>query len=523
MLRSLTCSLILALALVGAPAAFAQGDLRPLVVVIEGTPSSSPSDVRLAIANELKAPVVASGDPQAATARGTLTVTFAPEGEEMVVRYRAKNGTREMVRRVTTPASPTDSVRAAALLAGNLARDESAEILQEHEETRQKNQKAAAEAEAKARADQAAAEKAAAEKAEAAKRAGTETRADRCKREHREAPIHPATASFFYPLATNFNRPNVRTPFYLDLIYGRAGWIEGFGAGLFTMVDCDASGLYATSLFGYAGNEMRGLQASGAVAYAGRVNGLQAAGAVALSKGVRGVQTAGGYVQSMEKVTGAQFAPITVANDVEGLQGSVVAVGRDVDGAQLSVVNAGRDVSGVQIGVVNVGRKVKGLQLGVVNVAEEMDGPSIALIPIAKDGAIRPTVFGSVLAFANAGIEFDTRYTFVVLSAGYGGQGAAGNYGVGGFQLGLHAFGPAKARGFFLDPMIGNQTALRVKNNDDELRFLLRVRGGYRFEEHLAAFGGLGAGLVAKFPEDDLASASRDVALKPDVFAGMLF
>jgi hypothetical protein len=48
------------------------------------------------------------------------------------------------------------------------------------------------------------------------------------------APIEKtfATASFFYPAATNYNKPEVETHFSFNVLYGRVGGLDGLELGL---------------------------------------------------------------------------------------------------------------------------------------------------------------------------------------------------------------------------------------------------------------------------------------------------
>jgi hypothetical protein len=110
---------------------------RPIVVVVEGDGAAVPAEaLREAVGRELGAPALAPADPQAAAARGTLTVQLvdaAPApgaaGERrLVVVYRDAGG-REVWRSIAVPGDPVGAIATIALLAGNLARDEAGELL----------------------------------------------------------------------------------------------------------------------------------------------------------------------------------------------------------------------------------------------------------------------------------------------------------------------------------------------------------------------------------------------------------
>lgn len=520
-----------------AAGAFAQSrpDIRPIVVIVEGSdPGIAARDVHTAIASELKVPVIAPGDAREGGARGVLVVSFgAPSSGELVVRYQpSADGVgeprKEMARRVASPATAAESLRAAAFLAGNLARDEAAEILEEQrlaalaarEDAARRAEDAAQARAAEARATEVRARTEAAPRESVVRAAAESTPEEGCKALAR-GTWHPAVASLFYPVATNMGRPNVRTNLQLDLLYGRTGFVDGLSAGVVGRNECDVAGLQATALAGWIGGTVSGVQTSALGAIARRVDGVQAGAGFAVARDVTGLQASAGFAWGKERVVGALVAPVSLAGRVEGAQIGAVAIARDLRGAQVASINVADDVDGVQIGVINVARNVRGAQIGIINVAEDVDGPSVALIPLAKSGAVRPTAFGSILAYGNVGVEFDTRYVFAVASVGYGGHGVAGEYGVGGFQLGAHVLRPPQDRGWFLDPMIGNHVALETDRTDDSLVFFLRLRAGYRFAPRLALFGGAGGALLAEAPAARV--RPREIRLRPDVFVGVLF
>jgi hypothetical protein len=82
--------------------------------------------LRQAIGEELGADAVAPGDSRAPGARGTVTVSIDRAARALVVSYREKAG--PIVRTIDLPADPDAALRAAVLLAGNLARDEASEL-----------------------------------------------------------------------------------------------------------------------------------------------------------------------------------------------------------------------------------------------------------------------------------------------------------------------------------------------------------------------------------------------------------
>ena len=101
---------------------------RPVVVVVEqGVQGLAAGDVRAAVSRELGVPAVGIADAAAPRARGMLTIAVG-EDHRLVVVYRDASG-GELWRTIAAPDDPVGVVGTIALLAGNLARDESTELL----------------------------------------------------------------------------------------------------------------------------------------------------------------------------------------------------------------------------------------------------------------------------------------------------------------------------------------------------------------------------------------------------------
>jgi hypothetical protein len=96
-------------------------DVDPAVTEID------PATLRAAIGYELGAIAVAPDDPVAAQAHGTVTVSVDRASRKLVVSYR-ENGA-PLTRSVALPGDAGAIAQEAVLLAGNLARDEAAELL----------------------------------------------------------------------------------------------------------------------------------------------------------------------------------------------------------------------------------------------------------------------------------------------------------------------------------------------------------------------------------------------------------
>ena len=99
------------------------------VVVVDVDPVARGIDaarLRRAIGDELGTDAVAPGDARASAARGTIAVSVDRAAGALVVSYREKAA--PIVRRIDLPPDKEATIRAAVMLAGNLARDEASEL-----------------------------------------------------------------------------------------------------------------------------------------------------------------------------------------------------------------------------------------------------------------------------------------------------------------------------------------------------------------------------------------------------------
>lgn len=99
------------------------------ITVVDVSPGASeldPEALRAQIASELHGQTVAPSDPRAASAQGTLTIDVDHQSGQLTVTYRAR--AIPITRHVPLPKDAAAARTSAVQLAGNLARDESAEI-----------------------------------------------------------------------------------------------------------------------------------------------------------------------------------------------------------------------------------------------------------------------------------------------------------------------------------------------------------------------------------------------------------
>jgi hypothetical protein len=130
-LRRILVMAAVALASAGATTARADSPAaaaRDVIVVDVDAGSSGVDGARLrkAIGYELGADAIEPDDARAGKARGTIEVRIESDAATLVVSYREKGA--PIVRRMDLPATADATMRAAVLLAGNLARDEASEL-----------------------------------------------------------------------------------------------------------------------------------------------------------------------------------------------------------------------------------------------------------------------------------------------------------------------------------------------------------------------------------------------------------
>ncbi|HEY4240813.1 MAG TPA: hypothetical protein VGM88_13415 [Kofleriaceae bacterium] len=145
----------------------------------------------------------------------------------------------------------------------------------------------------------------------------------------------------------------IRHDFAVDLVFGVHGGSSVLAIGGAASVETGpVSGFQIGGAATVAG-ELHGVQIAGAVAVAERVRGTQVAGALTVSEGDANVQIAGGLAVA-KRVVGAQVAG--------GLN-----IAGTVDGAQIAPINIARRNDGVQVGVVNIGGGNDGYSIGLLN------------------------------------------------------------------------------------------------------------------------------------------------------------
>lgn len=465
---SLLCA-VLVLTVCAIRPAYAE-ESAPLVVQVTGEGEHGPAqaDVLGAIAAELGRAVVATGDARALPGE-SVQVLFEPSPPQIVVHYQKPDGSR-LDRSIERPEDTHAAVAAAALLVGNLVRDQAAEILAT---------------------------------APVVPAPPPQEIVPPSPPAPPEAPHTPVTASFFYPAATNYATPDVRTSLSLNLLYGRVGQVDGVQVGgLVNHVSGDVRGLQVAGLVNINGGSLLGLQLS----LIGNT----------VRQDVHGAQVGGLYN--------------TAGGDLEGLQLAMVLnrVAGRADGVQAALINIAGDVSGAQVGFLNIAKKVRGMQVGFLNIAEDIEGMPLGFISVTESGGIHPVLWTGLLSYANLGLKFSTRYTYTLLFV-------SGHEMSFGWHENTRLYGPGLAWGARL-PMnrlvfesdlgaswlFGGQFCCLGKEKslaDDVVLYRWRALVSYQILPHLSVFAGAGLTLQMNFyPDED-----HDVAvdMRPEVFGGI--
>lgn len=486
--------------------------LRGLVVIVNAEQGHlDPYRVRRAVEDELGVLVLSAPDERAA---GTLTVLVRGESE-LEMTYAGKDGRRNS-RALELPTDPDKRLETVALVAGNLVRDETGQLIEELRPPPASNATPAEQspnAEAppvpapqKPEAENAAKKQAPPQKPKPEAKEKPKETAEDSSPNAAEAPLidTPLNLSLFHPLALHRDSERRRFGLEVGFAYSRVGAIGGVGVTVFvnridrslsgvqvgsigTLVGGDADGVILAGIFSHQGGDGAGAVASGAFSYAsGSYRGARVAGVGGwLGGSLTGFQAAG-----VVNVTGP-VSGVTVGGTTNVARGSVA-------GGQISgIVNVAKDVDGFQIGLVNVGQRVRGLQIGLVNVADEVDGASIALVPVVADGHQR-LVFWSAPghALANVGAKFENGPIYSLVGIGYQPEPGVGDVGrrSGKYYptaaVGAHAnLGPG-----FIEVDVQYQSAQRIEDGSGEHQSLaIRPKLGWQPLERFGVFAGLAA------------------------------
>ncbi|WP_437594833.1 LA_2272 family surface repeat-containing protein [Sorangium sp. So ce1000] len=405
-------------------------------LVVDGAPwTLDPDAVSAAVGRELGGGVTLA--PAAVAGRPTLVLRGEPDGR-VTLTYRAPDG-RRIERTIDVPEDPDRAAEAIALLAGNLVRDEAAEL--------------AAALGKRPPAAPPAAQPAPAPSPPAAVGPTPSSHAARPAKAARSAPalLEPPACALpgartvlfgadVVPLvgSSTYTGTNVVRRYSLSLVAGYTAGTTGVelsaGASIFSSFLCGAQLSTAANLvFGPA----RGVQLTGGVNAAGSLRGAQIGAINAVAGPVTGAQVgmldvaagpvAGAQVGAANVAVGpsvnlqigvanvavsdATDAQIGVANvavsDATDVQLGLanVAVGGST-GTQISLTNVAASAStDVQIGLLNIATgKVGGVQIGLVNYAGESPF-SLGLLNFVRKGRLHLDVWGLESGIAMVGLK----------------------------------------------------------------------------------------------------------------------
>lgn len=466
----------------------------PLWVDVDAAAYAVDEDaVRIAVAQELGATI--SDSEAGARARAGVRVDA---GGNMEVHFDDSQG-RRVRRTVNAPRDPDEVPAVAALLLGNLARDQITALLDSLEPapTAEDGDARATLAETQ---PEASVEPAHAEAADVPSPSEPSPL--------RSAPVNLA---LFYPLSITPEPLEHRFVVDLSLLYGRVGGIDAFAVsgGVF-QVDRSSYGLQAAGVGNVNHGHGAGVRAGGAFDYRkGEFTGLEVAGAVVIAEGaVRGLQSAGAVTHQEGDFDGLQASGavgvskgdsygLMLAGGVHLQQGTATGLqaagalslsSERLQGMQLAAVNVSGDVDGAQFGIVNVGRRVHGLQLGVVNVADEVDGASIGLVTYSKQGKTQAVAWYDTERPANVGVRFYTGPLYAMPTFGYRRHGGKDEY-----APGLSLGGRVPFADFFADLDV-NASTPAAEMDFDEHQWELRYRAllGWQVLPFAAVFVGGG-------------------------------
>ncbi|AUX23716.1 hypothetical protein SOCEGT47_042460 [Sorangium cellulosum] len=479
-----------------------------LDLLVEDAPwTLDPDAVRAAVERELAGPVTAVS--AASAGRPTLVLRGEPDGQ-VTLTFHAQDG-RHIGRTIDLPQDPGRAAEAIALLAGNLVRDEAAEL------AAALSKRAPAAPTAPATAPAAPPASPAAAPASPAAAPPASPAADRPAPRPPRARPAPACAlagassvlvgGDVVPLVgtSGVVGTNVVRRYSLNLLGGYTAGVDG--VELSAGVNIESSFLCGAQI-SVVGNlvagPVRGAQVTGGVNLSTSLHGAQI-GLVNLAVGPVGGAQTGLANLAVGPVDGAQTGLANVATGpVAGAQSGLanLAVG-PVDGAQIGLVNvATGELSGAQIGLanvvtgestgmqaglVNVARgKVKGAQIGLVNYAG--DSPfSLGLLNFIRDGRLHLDVWGLESGIVMAGLKHGSDHFHNIYGVG---MRLAGDRPLTVFTLGLGGRISIAERVYADVDVLGYSLHEISRLNPSAMMSQARALLGFRLSPDLALFGG---------------------------------
>jgi hypothetical protein len=393
-------------------------DSRPLGIALRADGWNEPDgrDLRVALQNTLG---VAVTEPKGETSQELATVVLRRHSAGSVTIVFVRPDGREVARTLDLPADRGLATETIALAAGNLVRDEAAELV------------------AALTPPPASADAIAPVDAPPSSDVTTPPPAPVARRMSCTDAEPIFFGADFAPYAgTSSKYPDRRRTLSLNFVGGYARGLNGFelgvGANIESAFMCGAQIAAGANI---VMGDVHGVQIATVDVALGLVDGAQL-GVVSVAKGnIDGAQI-GTVSVGGGSLDGAQLGVVNVlAGSVLGNQTGVVNVASaDVSGAQIGVVNVAHgNVEGAQIGTTNVATgEVRGTQVGVVNYADVSDYP-VGVVSVVRHGRTSADGWVTESGMAMAGVRHGGRVIHNVYGVGVHGPAPT----VWSFALGL--------------------------------------------------------------------------------------
>lgn len=433
------------------------GQTTEVLFLLEELPESlDPERVRAAVARELGVAVTLAGEAPGGANALTL---HGGDGPHIRLSYRAADG-RAIERDVDLPDAPDRAVELIALLAGNLVRDEAAELG----------------AAFKKRAEKPSPPAATATVTPAPTPKGPVLTAPERPRARERLPRRLASVDLLPFVGTSsFVGVGASRHLSLNLLAGIGAGVEGLEIG--NLVNIDTELATGAQLAGIANLTL------------GPVKGAQLASIANTAQGLDGVQV-GVIDVATGDASGLQAGLVEVAGGaLTGAQlGLIEVAAGSVQGTQIGLINiGGGSLGGAQIGLINIAAgNVRGAQIGLVNVSTSSTF-SLGLVDVFTRGRLHLDLWGQESGLLMAGIKHGSGYFHSIYGAGVL---PVGDHARPALSLGFGAHFQLSNRLFLdtdlLDYGIFGTSAGEAAVNVAQARVVL----GARLVDHLAIFGG---------------------------------
>lgn len=455
-----------------APVSSLQAQRGAVVLALRGDALDT-ERLRALLETELGCEVVLEHAPRPHETTGVLTFAYRREAAELAVTW--DSGGEAVTRVVAAPSERAALESDAALLAGNLTRRQTEDLLPAP----------------------------AAAEAPSAPAPATESTSDATLDRPSAPPAHKlVTVGLFYPLASHYGQPEVTSSLDLNLLHGRVGAIDGAQIGGVNVIGRSAQPAW-----------LKGFQIGlGANVVDGTASGVQLAGAL---------NHVSGDVTGAQLALGANIAQGTV----RGLQDSFLFNrAGDLHGLQLAAVNVAGDVDGVQLGLVNVARRVRGAAIGLVNIADDIDGLPLAPFSVTSTGGVHASAWGGSSGLGNVGVKLATRRTYTLFFGSYhrgfdleflgGGFALGGSVELGaGFRSSLDVCGT-----YLVAPRRTLDVELNRDYHEQLVQPRLRLMLDYRLARHFGVF--LGVAAMGQI-RSELGWEELSGSVGPEIFGGV--